>query len=423
MDTGEALRLLNEWWLTGRVKKELAKEFRRDIFTEAIRLVGKYRQAVILTGLRRVGKSTIMYQMIDELLKMGIRAQNIVYFTMDYERPDIVTILDTCQMITGVNWKTEGMYVFLDEIQKLRNWGEQIKMLYDAFPNLHFVLSGSASLQLERMAMDDLVGRHLMIEVPVLSLTEYFSLKRGIDVKNVKLYEGEISLEIDHYTGKPFPELVSIDDQRMINEYLRESVVSRIIGLDLTAEFNDADVNLLNSMVEIFFSEPGMILNVDSLSRTLTRRKQEVERHIYMLEFSKLIRIVKNYRPSKLSESRKLRKVYPYDISLALAYRPSLERGKVLETLMISRLNISRYWREGDKEVDGLVGDGRDIIPVEIKSSENFRDARSLEYLLNKFNLKKGMLIYNGKRVNEGKIAAINVKDVLLYGIKGELGV
>ncbi|MDG7049020.1 MAG: AAA family ATPase, partial [Nitrososphaerota archaeon] len=130
MDTGEALRLLNEWWLSGRVKKELAKEFRRDIFTEAIRLVGKYRQAVILTGLRRVGKSAIMYQMIDELLKMGIRAQNIVYFTMDYERPDIVTILDTCQMITGVNWKTEGMYVFLDEIQKLRNWGEQIKMLY-----------------------------------------------------------------------------------------------------------------------------------------------------------------------------------------------------------------------------------------------------------------------------------------------------
>jgi predicted AAA+ superfamily ATPase len=95
----------------------------------------------------------------------------------------------------------------------------------------------------------------------------------------------------------------------------------------------------------------------------------------------------------------------------------------VLETLIISRLNISRYWREGDKEVDGLIGEGRDIIPVEVKLSENFRDVRSLEYLLNKFNLKKGMLIYNGKRVNEGKIAAINVKEVLIYGIKSELGV
>lgn len=417
MEIEDALRLLNDWWLTGKVKKELAKEYKRDMFAQALRLVEKYRQVIILTGLRRVGKSTIMYQMIDELLKGGTEPQNIVYFTMDYGRPDIVTVLDTFQAITGIKWKNEEIYVFLDEIQKQRNWGEQVKMLYDAFPNLHFVLSGSASLQLERMAMDNLAGRHFMLEVPVLSLLEYFSLKHRISAENARLYEGEISPEIDQYTRKPFPELVNVDDQRIINEYLRESVVSRIIGLDLTAEFKDADVNLLNSMVEIFFSEPGMILNVDSLSRTLARRKQEVERHIYMLEFSKLIRIVKNYRPSALSESRKMRRVYPYDVSLALAYKPSLERGKVLETLIISRLNISRYWREGNKEVDGLIGEGRDIIPVEVKSSENM-DVKGLEYFLNKFNLKKGVLVYNGRRVDQGKITAINVKDVLLYGLQ-----
>lgn len=85
-----------------------------------------------------------MYQMIDELLKGGTRPQNVVYFTMDYQRPDIVTVLDTFQAITGIKWKNEEIYMFLDEIQKQRNWGEHVKMLYDAFPNLHFVLSGSA---------------------------------------------------------------------------------------------------------------------------------------------------------------------------------------------------------------------------------------------------------------------------------------
>lgn len=260
-----------------------------------------------------------------------------------------------------------------------------------------------------------------MLEVPVLSLLEYFSLKHGTSVENARLYEGEIFSEVDQYIRKPFPELVNVGEQRIINEYLRESAVSRVIGLDLTAEFKEADVNLLNSMVEIFFSEPGMILNIDSLSRTLARRKQEVMKHIYMLEFSKLIRIVKNYRPSALSESRKLRKVYPYDVSLALAYKPSLERGKVLETLMVSRLNISRYWREGNREVDGLIGEGTDIIPVEVKSSEDSRDVKGLEYFLNKFNLKKGVLIYNGKRADQGKITAINVKDMLLYGLQKQL--
>ncbi len=421
MEIEQALNLLNDWWKSGKVKTELAKNYRRPIFEEAYKLLKKYKEVVILTGMRRVGKTTLMYQIIDGLLKQT-NPLNIIYFAFDYGVVEVVSILDAYQKITGVNWKKEKIYLFLDEIQVLDNWGPQIKLLYDAFPNISFVISGSASLQLERRAMDSLVGRHFLIDVPVLSINEYYSLRYDKAVDNVKLYETEIGLEVESYIRKPFPELAKIDDGKRIYEYIQESIVSKIISQDLLQDFDKVDVTMLNSLVEIFFYEPGMILNIDSLSKTLAKRKQEVERHIYMLEFSKLIRIIRNYRPSMLSESRKLRKIYPYDISLALAKNPLIERGKIIETLIISRLNIKRYWRDSTKEVDALLGNGKDIIPIEIKSSDTLKEdyMKNLNYFISKFKPKYGVLLYNGKRSDAGKIKAINIKDMLMYGF-GEI--
>ncbi len=417
MEVGEALKLLNDWWISGKVKKELVKEYRRPVFEEVYNKLTKYKEVIVLTGLRRVGKSTIMYQLIDELSKK-VNSLNIIYFTFDYGQAEIVSILNEYQKITGVDWKKDKIYLFLDEIQILNNWGSQVKLLYDSLPNIMFVVSGSASLQLEKRAMDSLAGRHFLVDIPVLSLVEYYSLRHGKKINNLKLYEDNIGMEFDAYIKKPFPELAKIDDQKIIYEYIHESIVAKIISQDLLKEFGKIDITLLNSLVELFFSEPGIILNVDSLSKSLTKRKQEVERHIYMLEFSKLIRIIKNYRPSTLSESRKLRRVYPYDISLAMSQNPSIEKGKVLETLLISRLGIKRYWREGQKEIDALLIDRKKIIPIEIKASETPKEEymRTIEYFVNRFKTEDGVLLYNGKTVNTAQKRALNVKQILIYG-------
>ena len=309
MEISEALALLNNWWVTGKTDKELSKEYRREAFDDVYGKATKYKEIVILTGLRRVGKSTIMYQMIDELLKT-VKAQNIVYFTFDYVSAEITAILDSYRSIVGVDWKRETICLFLDEIQKLENWSSQLKLLHDAFPNIRFVVSGSASLQLEKRAIDDLAGRHFLVNIPVLSLIEYYSLKHGKSLGNIRLHEAELEAEFSSYIKKPFPKLVNINDEKAIYEYINESVLSKITNQDLPAEFSKVDILLLKALLELFYSEPGAILNIDSLSRSFKKRKEEVERHVYMLEFSKLIRVLRNYRPSVASESRKLRKVY-----------------------------------------------------------------------------------------------------------------
>ena len=93
------------------------------------------------------------------------------------------------------------------------------------------------------------------------------------------------------------------------------------------------------------------------------------------------------------------------------------------KNINISSLDIKRYWREGAKEGDCLLGDGKNLIPVEVKSSNIIReeDIKNLDYFVSKFKLKFGVLLYNGKMVNFGKIRAVSIKDMLLYGFYGAI--
>ncbi|WP_449462348.1 AAA family ATPase [Tardisphaera miroshnichenkoae] len=149
MSLEDNLSILNPWWTTGQISPTLAKPYKRKAFAEAKRLFMGYRQVVMMVGLRRVGKSTIVYQLISDLLKTE-ESRRIIYFTFDVNSPDLIEILNVYAKMTGVEWKNEKAYVFLDELQKLPDWDSRLKVLYDSFPNLKFVVSGSASLDWKR---------------------------------------------------------------------------------------------------------------------------------------------------------------------------------------------------------------------------------------------------------------------------------
>jgi predicted AAA+ superfamily ATPase len=67
----EFLSLINSWWKDGKISEEKALPYKREIFEDVLNTFNEYRQILILSGLRRVGKSTIMFQLIDHLLKKG----------------------------------------------------------------------------------------------------------------------------------------------------------------------------------------------------------------------------------------------------------------------------------------------------------------------------------------------------------------
>ncbi|MEM5811469.1 MAG: AAA family ATPase [Candidatus Aenigmatarchaeota archaeon] len=113
MRIDEILRIENEWWATEKVKEELAPFFRRDVFKQLKEMVD-IRQIVVVTGLRRVGKTTLFFQLIQEMLKK-VKPTHVLYFSFDEKVEDIKKILDEYQRITNVEWKNEKIYVFLDK--------------------------------------------------------------------------------------------------------------------------------------------------------------------------------------------------------------------------------------------------------------------------------------------------------------------
>ena len=414
MELDILLPSINPWWRSGTVGAGKDLPYRRQVFGRLSYLMGQ-RQALVITGLRRVGKSTLMFQLMGGLIAAGTRPDHILYFSFDDQVSELDAVLDAFQKATGTDWKGERVHVFLDEIQKLEGWGAKVKLLYDNFPDLRFVLSGSASIQLEKDAMDDLAGRCFMETVPVLSLREYYELKHGVRIDRFELYRRELDIELDAFLRKPFPELVGQGDDALVGQYIRNTVLSKVIRVDAVDAFGDVDTRLLETLLGVLYASPGMVMNVDSLSRTLGVHKLTLGKYLYILEFSRLIRIVGNFRVSAHSASRKLRKVYPYDISLALAFNPQMDKGRIAECAVASKTGAEYYWRHDRREVDFILTEDR-IVPTEVKCKDAIDgdDLAAVRYFMGKFNVKSGRVVYLGEnRDLGGGIKAVNFTELL----------
>lgn len=395
--------LQNEWWTTEKVREELAPKFKREIFNQLVSMLN-LRQITILTGLRRVGKTTLFYQLIQELLN-NVKPKNILYFSFEEMREDLKEVLDEYQKLTGVSWKREKIYVFFDEIHKVSNWASKLKILYDSFPNIKFFVSGSSSVDLEGEAYSNLVGRHYLLKLDPLSLKEFYELKNGVKIDNLNLWRDELFLAFDEYLKKPFPEIVKENDERRIMDYLRENVIGKIIYQDLPKGFRNVNEELLLNLIEIFYENPGMILNLDELSKNLRIAKKTLQKHLFYLKFSYLIRVVKNLRASMLITSRKLQKVYPYHWSLIFGFYKEVDRGKLLECVASSLLDAKFYYRKGNEEIDFVLKNGG-ILPVEVKAQIS---TKRLIKILKRFSIKKAILIHGEKYREEKEIDFIKL--------------
>jgi len=406
----EIIELLNPWWKDNQISTDLAKPYKRKIFSKILKLLN-YKQIIILSGLRRVGKTTLLYQLIEHLLKKS-NSKHILYFNFDKRVKELTKILDAYTELTNINWKKEKIFVFLDEITKLEEWASKIKLIYDAFPKLKFFVSSSSSIGLEEQAIKNLAGRYFLLNVKPLSFIEYFELnKKDKYLENLELWKKEIKKEFKKYLLRSFPEIINWKDELLVKDYLRTTIIDKIIKTDIPEKFENVNKDLLFSLLEIFYSEPGMYLDYDGISRKLHISKKTLIRHVYYLEFSYLLRKIKNFRVNMFISSRKLQRVYPNWWTLAYCYTNNY--NKIMENVVASFIDAKYYWRKNGKEIDFLKIDKKKIIPIEIKNKNNLtkNDLKNIKYFLKKYKIKEGLIIYNGEedeiKINNKKIKFI----------------
>lgn len=392
----EVLTLMNPWWKSGKVPPELSPPNRRAAFGELFADIkrAKPNLMLLISGLRRVGKSTLMYQSIERLLDEGVSPEGILYYSFDQGADEPLVILESYAELNKIDLEDDKIFVFLDEVQKLAGWSSKLKLLYDRFKNIKFILSGSGSFQLERAALKDLAGRHVTVKVDPLDFPEFLMFKNSkIDLHKYDLWQTEIRKAFLDYVSRPFPAIVNVSDDGIAKSVIKEMVIDKIIKDDIAVMFGGVNEQLLATLVDLFYGRPGMYVNYDELARDLKIGKKTLLQHIYYLEFSYLIRRVKNYRPSAKSSSRKMQRIYPFHWSLQFGWSGKTD----YETIVASMLNAKYYWREGALEVDFIIKNAG-IVPIEVKESRTLdrKDAKNVLEFSNKFKLDKGIIIYNG---------------------------
>lgn len=172
------LTTFNPWWQNGVVPKAFVKEFHRSsYYTCRKSLLSDLRRIVVMSGARRTGKTTIMYQLIHDLLEQGVKPQNILFFTFDHPVIRMAGMDQILNIYKNNISDDEHFYMFVDEVQFDKDWTNYLKMAYDMNPDMRSVATGSASAAIEDDVRESGAGRWTVIKVTTLSFYEYCALK------------------------------------------------------------------------------------------------------------------------------------------------------------------------------------------------------------------------------------------------------
>jgi len=385
------LEEFNHWWTSEKVDTELALPFKRDIYPEIEKHMGK-RFILALVGLRRVGKTTTMYQLIQKLIEAKIKKTAILFFSFDEVSAKLNEVLETYKEIHNKDFREEKIYIFLDEIQKCSGWENELKKYYDLYPKLKFIISGSESLFIRKKTKETLAGRIFEFTLTPFTFREYLRFNK-IEENEFK-YETKIKPFFNKFVEKGgFPETFSFETDKDFKEYIRALVVDKIVYKDIPRMFKLENADFLRVLLELISANPGMYIDYQSLSKQFEKDRRVIKDYINYLKESFLITILSNYRKGSITTLRKKKRAYPTDNALTYLYKPKIEEsffGRMIEALAVNKLKASSFWKNGG-EIDIVYED----IPIEVKyqekiSSEDFKPIREF---MKKFNKKEGLML------------------------------
>jgi len=386
------LQDLNPWW-GGKFEIEFQD---RDLYEQIQKFI-PLRQIIAFTGLRRVGKTTLMLKIAEDFTK-EFDAKRIIYFSFDeFREIELRELIRKYEELLENDFRKGKYLLLLDEIQKLTDWENKLKGIYDAFgKNVKIIISGSESLFIKKKSKETLAGRIFEFKIETLSFKEFLSFKK-FDFKNVNLREKELKFLFNKFTlTQGFPELVEIEEKEIIRKYIRENVIERVLYRDIQKVFKIKDASKVESLFNLFLEEPGQLADVSELANELGISRQTVSNYLNCLEKSFLIRKLYNFSRSRRKIERKLKKYYPVVISPNLLFNEDVQsKSKAFEWVMVNQLRAEFFWRDPYKnEVDIVVGDGK-IIPIEVKYGKI--DFGGMLAFMKKFNVNEGYIISHDK--------------------------
>lgn len=368
MEPLERILRQNPWW-AGKEIDAIKGLKERPLLGEILKYKDD-RQIIAVIGLRRVGKTVLMLQLINRLLH-EVDARRVLYFSFDEiagKRPEIIEEVLKVYEEEVLREELKDVCIFFDEINHVEDWQVILKRFYDINKRIKFVVSGSSSIYLRR-TRESLAGRIYEFELRPLSFREFLYL-RGIEVKDLTIQSPSLRRELNNYLVRGgFPEIMDELDFEKARKYV-SSVVEKIVFYDIPKVYDVGEPALLREILGLIARKPGSLVEYRKIASALNLSYQTVSKYVGYLERAFLIRLIYNYRGSPIATARKLKKAYLGTPALALAFMGS--EGEVYsiapelaENLVATHLGAKFFWRKY-YEVDFL----HDKVPIEVKYRE-----------------------------------------------------
>ena len=219
----------------------------------------------VISGVRRCGKSTLLMMFSEELINNGVDAKQIQFY--NFEDLDTLSIGDIFQIHTHIKERLvadKPNYIFLDEIQNVKDFQRLIDSLYIK-PNVDVYITGSNAYMLSGELATLLTGRYVEINLLPLQFTEYYNF---IVSKSPNLSKNEILANFIHFGGMPeYIKQLSINEKQA--DLFAQSILKTIIEKDIFQRLNITNKHDFNKIVDFIFDSVGSYVSPRSISDTL----------------------------------------------------------------------------------------------------------------------------------------------------------
>jgi predicted AAA+ superfamily ATPase len=416
----DRLRIENRWWKSREINQTYREMKRRLYFKLFMLQVNEItvKRAVILMGPRRVGKTVMMHQAIQELITQGIAANNISFIGIDnpiYNNKGLEELFDLVRQASG-NDNPDGQYVFFDEIQYLNDWERHLKVLVDTYPNTKFIVSGSAAAALRLKSTESGAGRFHDFMLPPLTFQEFLYLQdlQNLIKKSTTTYRNEtypfytaidvkeLNVQFFNYLNYGgYPEVIFNETIRSnMPSFIKSDIIDKVLLRDLPGLYGITNVQELNRFFTYLAYNTGKEFSWEKMAAESSLEKQKIRRYLEYLEAAFLIKVIHKIDVnSKHFKRITVFKIYLTNPSLRTALFSPIQpldedAGNMVETAIFSqwlhRENAELYyarWSKGRRngEVDMVMLDKKGLNPkwcVEVKWSNRYvKKPRSLKSL------------------------------------------
>lgn len=386
---------------------ERAKDvLKRPLFVKVLSWLDRH-EVILILGSRQVGKTSCLLWLGQHLSKR-IPRQNLFY--LDLEDPILASRIDEGLHTGFVQFlKDEGadfsqtVYVLLDEIQHLKTPGKFLKLIHDHHPQVKLVVTGSSTLDIRKKFNQTLAGRQVVFTLRPLSFDEYlfFTGKNNLfriyqeELGMAKIIKGRKLPEEDRflflkdefenfwedfvvYGG--YPEVAQIPNRGQKIEKLSE-IYATYVRRDIRDLAEIGDVPAFNRLVELAATQIGQLINFGSLASEARLDRRTLERYLFLLENTFIIKLVRPYFSNRRKELTKMPKLFFEDAGLRNAVLKDFtslskrqEAGALIENMIFSQLEKTYplsdlyFWRSiiSKNEVDFILKK-KEVMPVEVK--------------------------------------------------------